>query len=49
LRRAEEYNAQVNFRNNPNPNAAMLKYDHFLGLEDGLKIKEVSEPTDIIW
>jgi len=27
----------------------MIKYDHWLGTKDGLKIKEVSEPTDIIW
>lgn len=27
----------------------MAKYDCFLGEKDGLKIKEVSEPTDIIW
>lgn len=27
----------------------MAKYDHFLGELNGLKIKEVTEPTDIIW
>lgn len=27
----------------------MAKYDHFLGVKNGLAIKEVTEPTDIIW
>lgn len=33
LRRAEEYNSQINFHNNPNPDENMAKYDHFLGVK----------------
>jgi len=47
--RASQYNEVVDFMNNPNPNEKMAKYDHFLGVHNGLKIHDVSEPTDIIW
>jgi hypothetical protein len=47
--RAAEYNNMIDFLNNPNPNITMAKYDHFLGVKDGLGLKEVTEPTDIIW
>jgi len=47
MRRALEYNNAIDI-NNENP-STMVKYDHFLGVEGGLKIKDMTEPTDIIW
>ena len=49
VQRAKAYNEAIDWMNSRNPNVEMAKYENFLGVKNGLKIRYVTEPTDIIW